>query len=135
MRVKYYPDNEKVVEAVKDDDPLLMLISYDGSTVLVSNIDDSFEHHILLRLMNYKDSDINKYFRVVVNKSGCDWTFVCPSDYKGIKDKVTRIKHFYNDGITLISKALNAIDYDCEINIPDRYRRHFNMLRGDYYFE
>lgn len=105
------------------DDPLLMLVSYDGSEMLLSNIDDSFEHIILLRQLNYRDSDIDKFFRVIVNQQGADWTFVCPSNYKSIEDKSIRIQEFFNDGIDQISKALKEIKYEnAQINIPSRYR-------------
>jgi len=128
MVVKYYPDRETVEEAMQVNDPLLMLVSYDGKEIIIANIDDAFEHLILLKKMDYKETDIDKYFRVVVNHEGADWTFVCPGDYKGIKDKNKRIEVFYNDGITQITNALHAIGYDTKINIPQRYRRHFNML-------
>jgi hypothetical protein len=94
----------------------------------LSNIDDAGEHIILIRLTNHRESDLDHFFRVVVNNDGADWTFVCPTKYKNIENKDNRIKEFYNDGIDAISKALKAINYDVEITIPARYRRHFNML-------
>ncbi len=125
---KYYPDQETVEEAMQVNDPLLMLVSYDGSEVLLSNIDDAFEHIILLRKMGYRETDIDKFFRVVVNQEGADWTFVCPNEYKGIEEKNKRIETFYNDGIIKIEEAITSIGYQAKINIPKRYRRHFNML-------
>jgi len=129
MIIKYYPDKKTVEEAMQVDDPLLMLVSYDGNEVLLANIDDAFEHIILLRNMNYNETDIDKYYRVVVNQEGADWTFVCPNDYNSIKDKNIRIENFYNDGVIKITEAINAIGYKSEINIPKRYRRHFNLLQ------
>ncbi len=128
MIFKYFPDQETVDKAIQEDDPLLMLVSFDGKEVLVSNIDDSFEHHILLKNLNYSEMDIDKYFRIVLNRDGADWTFVCPSNYKGIAVKDTRIERFYNDGMGLIAKAIGALGYEPKIDIPRRYRRHFNML-------
>lgn len=129
MQVQFYPNQKTVFEAMQINDPLLMLISYDKSKILLANIDDSFEHHILLKQLGYSEWDIDKYYRVVINQEGADWTFVCPSGYKEITDKDKRIEQFYNDGIKAITEAIHAIGYDCEINIPERYRRHFNMLK------
>lgn len=131
MEVKYYPNKETVEKAMQADDPLLMLIDYEQKQILLSNIDDSFEHIILLRQLNYRETDIDKFFRVVVNQEGADWTFVCPSDYKRIEDKNRRIETFYSDGIKIITNALKVIGYEnVPINIPNRYRRHFNMLNN-----
>jgi hypothetical protein len=129
MLVQFYPDQKTVFEAMQVNDPLLMLISYDKSKILIANIDDSFEHYILLKQLDYSEMDIDKYYRIVINQEGADWTFVCPSGYKGIIDKDKRIEQFYNDGIEVITEAIHAIGYDCKINIPQRYRRHFNMLK------
>ncbi len=113
---------------MENDDPLLMLVKYDGTEVLLSNIDDAMEHNILLKKMNYKESEIDSYFRIVINKDGADWTFACPSGYKNIPGREKRIETFYNDGIDHISKAINMIGYTSKIKIPERYRRHFNVL-------
>lgn len=123
MIVKYYPDQEQVNKAIEVDDPLLMLISFDGSEILLSHIDDAVEHVILLRKLNYRETEIDKFFRVVIDREGADWTFVCPTNYKGISSKEKRIKTFYNDGVTQISKAMQTIGYNAEIHIPQRYRR------------
>lgn len=128
MDIRYYPDEKRVREAMQVDDPLLMLVSFNGKELLLSHIDDAVEHVILLRKLNYKETEIDQFFRVVLTQDGADWTFVCPGDYKGISNKDKRIETFFNDGINLISKAIKAIGYNVEINIPERYRRHFNML-------
>ncbi len=129
MIIKYYPDKIQVNEAMQVNDPLLMLVSYDGNEVLLANIDDAFEHSILLKKLNYPESDIDKFFRAVVNQEGADWTFVCPGDYKNIANKDKRLEVFYRDGIVKIAEAIKAIGYDAPIDIPKRYRRHFNMLK------
>lgn len=128
MDIRYYPDEKRIREAMQVDDPLLMLVSFNGKELLLSHIDDAVEHVILLRKLNYKETEIDRFFRVVLTQDGADWTFVCPSDYKGISNKDKRVETFFNDGINLISKAIKAIGYNVEINIPARYRRHFNML-------
>jgi len=128
MEFKYYPDKLTVQKAMDNDDPLLMMVKFDSSEILLSNIDDAMEHIILLRKLNYNETSIDIFFRVVINKQGADWTFVCPSNYKGIKDRNRRIEIFNNDGIDEISKAIKLIGYMSSINIPDRYRRHFNIL-------
>ena len=64
MNIEYFPDKRSVEEAMQVDDPLLMLVCYDRSKTIISNIDDAFEHIILLRKMNYPENDIDKYFRV-----------------------------------------------------------------------
>ena len=130
MNITYYPDGETVKTAMEQDEPLLVLISFDGEQVIASQIDDAVEHHILLRKVGLPDTDIDKYFRIVLDRSGADWTFVCPPDYIGITRKDKRIEHFFKDGMTVIPKALNEMGYDVEVEIPKRYRRHFDMM-GD----
>lgn len=130
MKIEYYPNKKKVEQAKKDDDPLLMLVSFDGKKLLISNIDDAFEHVILLKKLGHKETEIDSYFRAIANKKGADWTFVCPSDYKGITDKRQRIETFYSDGFNVIRKALESIGYNADINIPTRYRRHVDIMGG-----
>ncbi len=128
MKIVFYPDEKNVRKIIKEDDPVFLLVSYDGEEVLVAPADEVVEHSIMLKKMDRNEKDIDKYFRAVVNASGCDWTFVCPSGYKNIIDKTRRIEQFYNDGIIVIDKALKKIGYDVPIEIPTRYRRHFNMM-------
>ena len=130
MNITYYPDGETVKTAMEQDEPLLVLISFDGEQVIASQIDDAVEHHILLRKVDLPDTDIDKYFRIVLDRSGADWTFVCPPDYSGITRKDKRIERFFKDGMTIIPKVLNEMEYDVEVEIPKRYRRHFDMM-GD----
>jgi hypothetical protein len=129
MDVKYFPDKKSVDRAMKDDDPLLVLVAFNGDEIIVSNADDSVEHYILLKQVGHSELEIDQYFRVVINRSGADWTFVCPASYANIKDRYRRIEKYYNDGIDKISQALKVLGYDVPVNIPDRYRRHFNELR------
>lgn len=130
MTIIKYPAPEAVDEAVAQHEPLLALISFDGSEVLVSHIDEAVEHHILLAKAGRDSRDIDKYFRIVLDDEGADWTFVCPPDYKGIPDKSRRINEFYKDGFLIIPQALQALGVLVGINIPRRYQRHFDAL-GD----
>jgi len=133
LNIIKYPTPEDVHRAVKEDEPLLALISFDGQTAIMSQIDEAMEHHILLMKAGYKDTDIDKFFRIVLDKSGADWTFVCPPDYKNIPFKDKRIEAFYKDGFSVISEFLHSIGYLVGINIPKRYSRHLDVLSGDTY--
>ncbi len=129
MVIKYFPNEESVKKAMQDDDPLLMLVSFDGGEILLSHVDDAVEHVILLRKKGYRETDMDRFFRIVLDREGADWTFVCPEGYKSIENKDRRIAIFFKDGIEMIGRALSAVGYEVEINIPKRYRRHFNMLQ------
>ena len=87
MTIIKYPSEEAVNQAIQKDEPLLVLISYNEERVIMSSVDDAPEHHILLKLAGLSELDIDQYFRIVLDKSGADWTFVCPPDYKGITNK------------------------------------------------
>lgn len=130
MNIIYYPDESSVTDAMKHDEPLLVLISFDGEQVIVSQIDAAVEHHILLRKAGFPDTDIDKYFRLVVNREGADWTFVCPSTYNSVTRKEKQIEDFFKDGMQIIPNALKQLGYDVPVEIPKRYRRHFDMM-GD----
>lgn len=132
MNVLKYPNEQEFDNAVNADEPLLVLISFDGEEVIASQIDDAMEHTILLRLAKNSDKDIDKYFRLVVDHEGADWTFVCPPDYSSITRKEKRIEEFFKDGMRVIPKALKAMGYDVPVSIPKRYRRHFNIMNGEY---
>ena len=130
MNIIKYPSEMEVNNTIKQKEPLLMLISFDGETVIMSHIDEAVEHHILLMKAGFSDKDIDKYFRLVLDSESADWTFVCPPDYKNISDKTRRIKQFYKDGFAVISDVLQELGLMVGLNIPRRYRRHVEML-GD----
>lgn len=133
MNIIKYPSEEEVNKAMAADEPLLVLISFDGETVIMSQIDEAVEHHILLMNAGFKDTDIDKFFRIILDKSGADWTFICPLDYKNIPYKDKRIEAFYKDGFAVISDFLHSIGYLVGIDIPRRYRRHLDVLnKGTY---
>lgn len=131
MKIIKYPNEQEFDSAAAADEPILVLISYDGETLIASQIDEAVEHHILLRKVGIPDSDIDKYFRLVADHSGADWTFVCPSGYSSITRKDKRIEEFFKDGMRIIPAALKAIGYDVPIDIPKRYRRHFDIMNGE----
>jgi len=131
MDIIKFPSAESVNKAVSADEPLLAVISFDGKTAVVSQIDEAVEYHILLMKSGFKDTDIDKFFRIVLDKSGADWTFVCPPDYKNISYKDKRIEAFYKDGFAVISDFLYSVGYLVGINIPKRYRRHFDIMSDD----
>ena len=121
MEIVKYPSAEAVTEAMKNDEPMLVLISFDGEKAIMSQIDVAISENMLLMKCGYKDTDIDKYFRIVLDKNGADWTFVCPPDYKNIPYKDKRIEAFYKDGFYVIPAVLFEIGYIVGINIPKRY--------------
>lgn len=133
MEIIRYPSEEEVRKAMAADEPLLALISFDGKRAIMSHVDEAVEHHILLMKTGFKDTDIDRYFRIVLDKSGADWTFVCPPDYKNIPFKDKRIEAFYKDGFAVISEFLHSIGYLVGINIPKRYSRHMSVLSDESY--
>ncbi|MCR5730931.1 MAG: hypothetical protein K6G20_11330 [Ruminococcus sp.] len=133
MNIIKYPTEDAVNKAMAADEPLLVLISFDGQTAIMSHIDEAVEHHILLMNAGFKDTDIDKFFRIILDKSGADWTFICPPDYKNIPYKDKRIEAFYKDGFAVISDFLHSIGYLVGIDIPRRYRRHLDVLSGNSY--
>ncbi|MEI6285432.1 MAG: hypothetical protein WCP79_02920 [Bacillota bacterium] len=128
MQLIYHPTEVDVNDAIKNDQPLLVLISFDGQKVIIGELHESVEHNVLLSKIGENGLDIDKYFRIVLDKQGADWTFVCPPQYKNIEDRHRRIATFYNDGFSVISHLLASIGYLVGINIPRRYSRHVEML-------
>jgi len=126
--IKCYPEKQSIENAKQIDDPLFMCVSHDGNTVLLAPADVVGCHITMLSKFGYKEPDIDKFYRVVINKGGADWTFICLEDYKGITNAGARIKTFYEDGNIMIANAIKAIGYDCPIEIPKRYRRHLNAM-------
>ena len=131
MEITEYNDYESVKNAREKDEPLMAVISFDGSKAYVCHIDDGVEHHILLIKVGYKGTEIDEFFRIIFDKDGADRTFICPPDYKNITYKSERIKQFYKDGISAISEFLADFGYLCDIKIPKRYSRHLNAMLED----
>lgn len=131
MTITQINGSESVADAIRQDEPLMAVISFDGSQAYVSHLDDGGEHHILLQKAGQPSTDIDKYFRIIFDQDGADWTFICPPDYKGITRKDKRIQSFYRDGIATISEFLSELGYLCDIKIPKRYKRHLNAMLGE----
>lgn len=129
MKITYYSEENRGDKILQDNEPMLAVISYDGENAVVGLIDEGVEHHILLQKA-LSATDLDNYFRIVFDSEGVDWTFVCPTDYKNISDKEKRIQHFYNDGVTVIHAFLKELGLDLPIDIPKRYRRHFNYMEN-----
>ena len=128
MKFIYYPTKEEVEKYYGTDETIMMLVSYDGESAVVSPSIETFEHHTLLAQAGIRETDIDKYFRIVFDNVAADWTFVCPPNYRGITDKQKRIAEFYKDGFRYISQALAEIGYFVELRIPKRYRRNFDIM-------
>ncbi len=130
MKLIYYPSKEEVERYYGTDETMMMLVAFDGESAVVAPSVETFEHHTLLAQVEIRETEIDKYFRIVFDNTAADWTFVCPSNYRGISDKQKRIAEFYKDGFRLISQALAEIGYFVELRIPKRYRRHFDIMSG-----
>lgn len=125
------PTEQDVLQAIEHDEPLLLLIAFDGSEVIMSHLDYGVEHHILLSKANRPAGDLDKYYRIILDRSGADWTFICPENYKGITDRTKRISEFYKNGFATISAVLERLGYLVGINIPKRYQRHIKALYNE----
>ena len=131
MNIIKYNDMLSVEQAVADKDLMFAVILFDGSEAIVSHADEAGEHYILLEKAGRSGADIDKYFRIVFDEEGADWTFVCPEDYKNISDKTRRIAQFYKDGFKIISEFMKSFGYSGGVNIPKRYGRHVKFMSED----
>jgi len=122
MDIKYMPDEKTITESRMVDDPLLILISHDGNTVILGNIDFYGEHIILLRNAGLDERCLDEFFRIIATNSGADWTFVASQKYKNIQNREKRIETFYKDGVDVITKVLTQLQFNSSINIPTRYQ-------------
>ena len=118
-------DNKNVLPTCE---PLIAAISYDESKTIIGLLDEGVEHSVMLRKVLGTDKDIDKYYRIIFDTDGADWTFVCPVNYMDITNKEKRIERFYNNGYKTICKFLKEIGYPEIVEIPKRYRRHYNYL-------
>ena len=82
MNYVYYPSEETVLAAKNTDEPILIAITFDGEKAYAAPLNETVDHHILLTKCGLSPLDIDKVFRIVVDKSGADWTFACPPDTK-----------------------------------------------------
>jgi len=126
MLIDRLSENIDVDDAIKKGDAMLAVISFDGSHAIIGHLDECMEHHILLTKAGLSSGDIDKYFRIVFDQKGADWTFVCPPDYMDIPDRASRIMAFYRDGFAMISAFLAEMGLFVGIKIPKRYRRYMD---------
>ena len=118
-------------EKLKSREETLIVIipfNYEADYIRVGLIDEYPEHHILMQDVGLHFSDIDKYFRIILDKNSASWACVCPKDYKNIRDEIRRTETYFSDGIQAIGKVLSTIGYPTSINIPDRYMRVINSL-------
>lgn len=67
MEYRKYPDVKTVDEYISRKEPLIIAIPFDDTKpTLMSNVEDAFEHHILLAQFDIRQTDIDKYFRYKV---------------------------------------------------------------------
>ena len=136
MIFKKYPNEKTVNELIKKKRPLIIAIPFDESkSVLISINEDSADHHTLLEHFKINPASISKYYCIVLDSQKAVWTFVCPQNYNGIKDKQERITSFYNQGFTAISRVMSELGYFSDLTIPKRYRRIFKITDVDSIFE
>lgn len=128
MKYIKLPTDQDVLQAIEADEPLLVLIAFDGSEAIMSHLDYGVEHHILLAKADRPSDYLDRYFRIILDRSGADWTFICPENYKEITDRTKRISEFYKNGFAAISAVLDQLGYLVGINIPKRYQRHIKAL-------
>lgn len=129
MKFIKYPSDSEVDAILGTSEPLMMLVSFDGETAVLSHLDEAVEYHILLTKAGLPQIDIDKYFRIIFDLDGADWTFVCPPDYRNIPNKEKRIVEFYKDSCWEITKALGELGYCIDLNITKYYCRHLDRMK------
>ena len=65
MDIIKYPDAQSADKALESGEPMMAVISFDGETAVLSQIDEGVEQHILLMKAGFKDTDIDRFFRVI----------------------------------------------------------------------
>lgn len=128
MNINYYPSEEDVKNSMEIDDPLLAAISFDGKETVIAPAIESGKHYIMLMQTGHNSTDIDKFFRISFDRSGADWTFICPVNYKNITFENRRVEAFYKDGIDAISNILKELNYPVNIDIPRRYRGQLSVM-------
>jgi hypothetical protein len=131
VQIHKYAEHEDLDAAMRKGEPMLAVISFDGTQAYMGHIDECIEHHVLLTKVGLSSTDIDKYFRIIFDNDSVDWTFICPPDYKSVTDQTRRITAFYKDGFAVISAFMVELGLLADIRIPKRYRRHIDALKGD----
>lgn len=109
---------------------LIMIIPFEDNkqNVHIGLVDEFPEHHILIQEAGLHFSNIDTFFRIILDKESATWTCVCPKDYKGIRDKIKMSERYYKDGMSIISNVIAHLGYQKTIKIPDRYLRAIDAL-------
>ena len=94
MEFIYYPSKEAVEAVYGTDEILMMLVAFDGSKAVLGLNDEAYEHHIMLAQVGIRETDIDKYFRIVFDNTAADWTFVCPSGIRGSQTSKNGLRSF-----------------------------------------
>ena len=94
MEIIKYPSEERVNEGIRLDEPMLAAISFDGKKAIIAQVEDSFEHHIMLSQAGYSQLDIDKFFRIRFEHSG-----------------LQRTDRFHGLGEEIIQEFLYMLDY------------------------
>lgn len=130
MKIKSFPSDSEINRAREFDDPILAVISFDGESAIEAPADVVYEHHRLLQAVGQSFDDVDKYFRIVFDRTDADWTFVCPQNYKNIELESERIITFYRDGIDAIKRFLKESNYSSSIMISKQYRGQLFAAEG-----
>ena len=108
MNMIKYPSETDLNKAICDNEPLLALISFDGKTVITSQIDEAVEHHIFImrdiwgtEKGKMRDMYIKSKARIYVVYKSCGTVGHFPPIYK------TYIQIYYNF-LLLIKKVLQT---------------------------
>jgi hypothetical protein len=119
--IEKYNGKLSVDDGIRNNDPLIALIAFDGRIAVVKHCYEEIENRVLLKKYKVKDSEMGKFFRIVFKKDIADWSFGCPLDYKNISEEIRRVTVYYKDGMKAISDFLSEFGYFSEIRIPERY--------------
>ena len=97
MHIIKYPSAEAVDNAMKNDEPMLAAISFDGKTAVMSPVDDAGEHHILLAQTGFRDTDIDVFcgeegIITAATESNCDTVVNAVVGVAGLVPTLTAIK-------------------------------------------
>ena len=60
MNIIKYPDAQSADKALESGEPMMAVISFDGKTAVLSQIDEAVEHHILLMKAGFALSHSSK---------------------------------------------------------------------------
>jgi hypothetical protein len=119
--IKYYPDEMHVTKCLQIKAPVLILIKFDKSEVIMGNAEDYGNYNLLIIKAGYISEDIEHYFKVTTKDDGVEWIYICPSNYKGIKSRYKRGSRFFSDGMKIIEDVLNTLKIPSRISIRNKY--------------